>query len=639
MLVRLTIVLVALAIAVPVQGREPIAAAVPHLLLTPEITARLRAAATSDPETARRLAELRHKAEDILERPLLAEVFETTYHGKPATLLQTSRQMFKRATVLGLAWNLWGHERYATRGRQELLAVAAFDNWNPAHFLDTAEMSAAVALGLDWFTAYLSDADKRRLVAALVDKGIRPGLQLYQDAEGKGVPAWVEPRARGFTALSPTAAADLGWPLETFNWNIVCNAGLTIAALAVRPFEPVLADALLRHSLASIRRGFAEYAADGGFSEGADYWAYATRYAAMFNHAVGDVLGPDAGYADAPGFGNTGDFALHLIGPSGLAFNFADSELRPNLVALAWLSERYGRPVDAWLNRQASPGSRLALDLIWRVSDEGRSPVAAQVPTARLFADVNVATFRSAWLDPMALFAGFKGGDNHGHHAHLDLGSFVLDGLGQRWAIDLGPGRYSLPGYFGKQRWDYYRTGTAGQNTLMFAGQNQNPDAQAPLTAFRHTPDVSFAIADLGQAYDVPAASVRRGLALLGDRRFLVQDEIGGDKPQSVRWSMHTAAAVVPGNDDAATLTLNQGGQNLAARIVAPVGARFAVHTATPPPPQQANPGVSNVVIDLDAVAAGTARRIVVVLEPGVTEVSGSLAVVPLAQWPDRLRP
>jgi len=599
-----------------------------RLMLTPQVVADLRAAEKTDPETARRLAELRHKADEILARPLMAQTFEVTYHAKPRTMLKVSRKMLKRVTVLGLAWQLWGEERYAARGRAELLAVAAFPDWNPAHFLDTAEMAAAVGLGIDWFSAYLSEADRARLVAAMVDKGLKPGLALYE-----GAAAWTRPRPGGFRHVSATEKADHGWPIETFNWNMVCNAALAIAALAVRPDEPAIADQVLNHSAGSIAHGFAEYGPDGGFPEGADYWSYATRYAAMFLHAADTALNDDFGHGGAPGFGTTGDFILYLIGPTGLAFNFADSETAPNLVGLAWLTGRYGRPVDSWLDRQASPGSRLALDLIWRVSDAGRTPLEAGLPTGRAFARVGVATFRTAWLDDKALFAGLKAGTNRGHHTHLDLGSFVLDGLGQRWASDLGPGNYGLPGYFGAERWRYYRTGTAGHNTLSFVGENQLVEAHAPLTAFHNAPGLSFVIADLGAAYGVADAGIRRGLAMLDGQRFVIQDEIGGDKPQAVRWAMHTRATVALDANAPATMTLRQGGETLAARIVAPAGARFALASATPPSPQQPNDGVSKVVIDLDAVASGTPRQLVVVLAPGRAAVAATMPVVPLAKW------
>jgi len=48
---------------------------------------------------------------------------------------------------------------------------------------------------------------------------------------------------------------------------------------------------------------------------------------------------------------------------------------------------------------------------------------------------------------------------------------------GQRWAVDGGRDDYSLPGYFDKERYRYFRTGTEGHNTLIFDTRNQ------PLTA------------------------------------------------------------------------------------------------------------------------------------------------------------
>src|SRR5207248_4869278 len=73
-------------------------------------------------------------------------------------------------------------------------------------------------------------------------------------------------------------------------------------------------------------------------------------------------------------------------------------------------------------------------------------------------------------------------------HNQADAGSFILDGARQRWIIDLGSDDYDLPGYFDHgadnrsgSRWRYYRTHTAGHNTLVIDGGNQIPDARAPI--------------------------------------------------------------------------------------------------------------------------------------------------------------
>ena len=608
-------------------------------MLNDRVIARLKAAAETDNDTKDRLATLRSNAEATLAQPLVAARLRQTKSAKPLSMLFAAREMLERVTELGLAWNLWGDARYAARGRDELLGVAALDHWRPQKFLATAEMSAAVAIGLDWFTRYLSDPDKAAIVNALVTLGIEPGLEYYGSDEREAQASWVRPKPgpQSLRAASETDGKD--WEDGSFNWNIVCNGGMALAALAIRPYNPDLSDRVLKHSVKSIAFGFAEYGKDGGFSEGAEYWSLATRYAASFLGAARGVLGTDFGFADKPGFARTGDFILHLTGPSGLAFNFGDSDTDPNRTALSWLGERYARPVDAWFARHRSPGSRLALSLVWRVSDEGKDPVEAGIHTGHRFRSVGVATFRSAWLQPEAVFAGLKGGGSGGHHTHLDLGTFVIDGRGERWAIELGRGNYALPGYFGARRWSYYRTSTAGQNTLMFDDENQTPGVFAPVTAFHRSPEVSFAITDMGAAYGVAAESIRRGLALIGGRTVLIQDEIDGDKPSPVRWGMHTRSEVTVNADNPATLIMRQGGETLAARILSPAGARFSVVSAAQPPPQYANEGVSKIVIDLPAVAAGKNRRVAVLLEPGADEPPDPIDIVPLTEWAAARRP
>jgi len=94
----------------------------------------------------------------------------------------------------------------------------------------------------------------------------------------------------------------------------------------------------------------------------------------------------------------------------------------------------------------------------------GQDPVAAGLPLGKYWRHVETATLRSRWNDPQAIFVGLHGGSNAFNHSHLDLGSFVLEALGQRWAVDLGADDYNLPGYFGGKRFSYYRLRAEGHN-------------------------------------------------------------------------------------------------------------------------------------------------------------------------------
>ncbi|MFT2622296.1 hypothetical protein ACMWQU_28510, partial [Escherichia coli] len=55
-----------------------------------------------------------------------------------------------RAYALGLAWKQTGDSKYLNALWQNLNAAAGFPDWNPGHFLDTAEMTHAFAIAYDW---------------------------------------------------------------------------------------------------------------------------------------------------------------------------------------------------------------------------------------------------------------------------------------------------------------------------------------------------------------------------------------------------------------------------------------------------------------------------------------------------------
>ena len=235
--------------------------------------------------------------------------------------------------------------------------------------------------------------------------------------------------------------------------------------------------------------------------------------------------------------------------------------------------------------------------------------------------------FRSAWNDPKAVYVGFKGGDNKANHSHLDLGSFVLDADGHRWAVDLGGDDYNLPGYFGRQRWDYFRLNTQSHNTLTVDGKNQDPKARAPIVAYRSSPSRSFAVADLTAAYAPALSRARRGVALLGKRRVLVQDEVQPARPGEIVWQMLTRAKVRADGDWA---TLTQEGSTLSARVLEPKGAKFEVKGANPPPPQHQNPDAS--LLTVRVAATDQPVRIIVLLEPGAPAAE-PLLIEPLDRW------
>ncbi len=185
-----------------------------------------------------------------------------------------------------------------------------------------------------------------------------------------------------------------------------------------------------------------------------------------------------------------------------------------------WLARKFKQPVFGLVRAHKTPAPS-PLDMVW-FDPASQSPKAAGLPLDKYFRGAEVAVLRSDWEDPQALFVGFKAGDNKANHSHLDLGSFVFDAAGVRWALDLGADNYNLPGYFGRQRWNYYRLRAEGHNTLVInpgEGPDQDPAAKARIIRFESRPERAFAIADLTPAYAKNARKVWRGHRPPGPRQ------------------------------------------------------------------------------------------------------------------------
>jgi hypothetical protein len=579
----------------------------PRLLWTDERIAAVKTAVEQDPLARRWEQRLEADAEKMLKQPPVEHVLIGP------RLLDKSRTTLDRVSTLAGLYRLTGDKRYAERAKKELMTVAAFDDWNPSHFLDVAEMTNAVALGYDWLFDYLSADERTALRQAIVKKGLEPGLAVY--------------------------AKKSGWHMVSHNWNQVCNGGMTVGALAIADEEPEVAGKVIAAGRASIPRAMAGFAPDGGWPEGPGYWNYATRYNVFYLAALETALGTDFGLTKTPGFADTGNFRIQLSGPTGLTFNFADGGSEAGTAAqLFWLARTFNNPACDAFERKLADNKPSIFDLVW-FNTSFSNPQAAEalnrMPASQCFKGTQVAFLRSGPGREAEdeVYVGFKGGDNRANHAHLDLGTFVLDALGRRWALDMGGDEYNMPGYFGAKRWTYYRLRTEGHNTITLDGvNNQDPRAAAPIVLFDDAPARPLAVADLTEAYRPRAQKVLRGIALVDGRQACIQDELQAPEPVDVTWHFHTDAKV---EVDGATATLSQPAQGklpaaaMRLRILSPAGAHFEVIDANPAPPQRPAPRTRDLTIHLPKKVKEV--RIVVVIGPVGQELEQ--AVRPLSEW------
>lgn len=570
----------------------------PRLLLTPESLKTLKDQVSKDPERQKLLAGVCAQADRMIkDKPV-----EYVLIGP--RLLDKSRTCLNRVSTLSFAWLMTNDRKYADRALQELETVAAFPDWHPPHFLDTAEMTCACAIGYDWLYSYMNSKQRDMVRAAIISKGLKPGLDLYRSH-------------KGFTN-------------SKHNWSQVCNGGLAVGALAIADEEPAMCAETLESGLKAVQNAMANFGPDGSWNEGPGYWGYTTQYTAYYLEAMRTALGNMHGLDKTPGLAECGLFKIYFSGPTGIQFNFADAgEKEGPPPQMFWLANTFNKPVYAWEARRKLD-SRNPLSIIW-YSPAGQDPEISKLPLNKFFRRDNIVFLRSAWQNPDAMWVGFKGGDNKANHSHLDLGSFVFDALGTRWVTDLGSDDYNLPGYFGKARFTYFRLSTESHSTLVIDNTNQATKAEASVIAFADEGAVGgSAVADLSPAYPMTKSALR-GISLRNGKCLLVEDEVLSGKPVDVRWGIITRANVTIAGADA---VLEQKGKRMYARILEPAGAAFEKLSANPPPPQRQQSDATKLGVKLPART--TDLRLVVTF--ATDRESLQQQVKPLKNWPGQIK-
>ncbi len=178
-----------------------------------------------------------------------------------------------------------------------------------------------------------------------------------------------------------------------------------------------------------------------------------------------------------------------MTGPSGYAFNYSDSGLSGELQpAMFWFAQKANNSSLRWVERsrllneapkQPVRNRLLPAVMLWS-NGIGMNDIKAPSPTFWVGEGRNpVALMRSSWSDSLAIYVGLKGGSPSVNHAHMDVGSFIMEADGVRWAMDFGMQNYESLESKGvdlwnskqnSQRWQVFRYNNFVHNTLPING-------------------------------------------------------------------------------------------------------------------------------------------------------------------------
>ncbi|MBX2871827.1 MAG: heparinase II/III-family protein [Saprospiraceae bacterium] len=501
----------------------------PRLVLNAKIEKQLRKKLKKDPVIQNMYEALELNAAKIQQAPLLKRI------KTGRRLLSVSREMLYRMNVLGMIYRIDRDKEILDRIDQELLAICAFEDWNPSHYLDVAEMSLALALAVDWAGKDLPAATVTAVKKNLIEKGIKP---------------------------SYNKKGNTGWVNGTNNWNQVCHGGMIAAAIVVAEEEPELAAKTISRALDGMPHALIEYGPDGVYPEGSTYWGYGTSFSVITAAMFESAFGTDFGLGDYPAFQESAVFRAICNAPSGWYYNFADcgdQRSENGDITLAWFAAKSGNPLFFERERFLRPASgmgklsRLAgAGLVWmsqfEASNEGELPKEWKGEGAN-----PVVFFTGGASDPHQYYFAGKGGRGTVNHGNMDGGSFIFELNGVRWVVDPGNQRYhdlektgfNLWGRCqGCERWTLLTKNNYGHSTLTVDDALHVVDGMATITDFKQGKQPTATL-DMSPTFAGQLNSAVRTFTKDSQTSIVIEDQIQAlDSTRLVTWQLMTTADV-----------------------------------------------------------------------------------------------
>ena len=317
---------------------------------------------------------------------------------------------------------------------------------------------------------------------------------------------------------------EIHWLRATHNWNAVCLAGVTGAALALEesPDDRAWFIAAAQHYIRFFLSGFTP---DGYCSEGVGYWNYGFGHFLMLGEAIRQATGNRLDLFADPAALQPARYGLRTEIINGLYPTIADCHpgSRPAQEFVQFICERLGLAVpDAGQADFTRPSGSLAATMMFSFLDKPLPIVASakitpDSPLRTWFKDGGVLICRPQPGSETQFAAVLKGGHNAEHHNHNDVGSFSVI-AGKAMVICDPGGEIYTARTFSAHRYDSKVLSSYGHAVPVIGGELQRTGAQARAAVLR----ADFRDEEDTLALDLRSAYTAPGLKRL-ERTFVFQ--------------------------------------------------------------------------------------------------------------------
>lgn len=569
----------------------------PRIILNSELLTTLKNNISTYPKMAYWYKQVKDRATALLNVPCLSYNPDSS-----SGLLDAAQKARTRIPQLALVYLVEGNEAYAQRAVNEILSLSSFPDWNPYNALATAELNLAVGIGYDWLYNYMTEKNMSTEIEtiknALIQKGINvvmedyTGRYTYLNENGKS-------RSTYFTQLGD----------NPHNWVYVCNSGAIVGALSVADEAPELSSQIVSYAVKNWGKALKFLAPDGVHYEGPMYnnWMLVSMTNAF--SSLENTLGTTYGLMDMPGVTEFPYFNMSYVS-SDLPFNFGNSDSlvdNINSNGTFYIASYAGDEALGNLRSTILTDCNLYIgvqDLIYAKPEYFTGEKVYLTDSQYISPEkYSLTVLRSSPEDEKSINLAATGALCQVYE-QADMGSFIIDAFGTRFACDMGKGVYE------GEWFDKYKHRAEGHNVIVINPDETSgfKDKSIPIPqSFASDNDESFAVYDLTKCYGEKVKSAKRGYYLSDkEERIVIQDEVVASDASEMYWFMHTQCEIELSSDKKEAI-IKGNTKNMHLRIDCNVDAQFSVMDAEllPSSPQtdaSTNSGYKKLAIHLTNV-------------------------------------
>lgn len=310
-----------------------------------------------------------------------------------------------------------------------------------------------------------------------------------------------------------TGNKDSYWLTVTSNWNSVCLAGVTGAALAIIPDKQERAKFVTiaeRYSKNSVA-GFTD---EGYCTEGLGYYDYGFSKYILLRESILQATNHAIDLFDDPKIKRIAMYAPNLEIMNGIYPTIADCHLGVKApAAILWYCSRtLGLGLKKYDDLTFTGTTNLCDDVMHAFpnsASESKVDVNTSKVTPRLrsyFKEAGVLIERPVPGSQAIIGAALKGGNNNEIHNHNDVGSFSIAVGDEMLMGDPGGPSFYTAKTFGPERYTFKLLASYGHPVPLVAGQEQHEgaSAQAKILNTKFTDKEDQFVMDISSAYAVP---------------------------------------------------------------------------------------------------------------------------------------